>query len=128
MVEALSKIQALEENAERRVPFATRKNDQKDDVIQEGASHNGTAVSESSSQQVDNAGSIPLEEPSLRNPQVGNPISHDQAIDLSRQLKAQNITPNTLDELLRGARVYIAPPPPKPEPASSLFPNPKTCC
>ena len=61
-----------------------------------------------------------VEEPSLSNPKLGNPISHGQAIDLSRKLKAQNLSPRSLDVLLRGARVYVAPPPPKPEPVGIL--------
>jgi hypothetical protein len=61
-----------------------------------------------------------VEEPSLSSPKRGNPISHGQAIELSRKLKAQNLSPRSLDVLLRGARVYVAPPPPKPEPVGIL--------
>lgn len=61
-----------------------------------------------------------MEEPPLTNPKLGNPISHGQVIDLSRQLKADGLSPMSLDILLRGARVYVAAPPPKPEPVSSL--------
>ncbi|RDL33890.1 uncharacterized protein BP5553_08258 [Venustampulla echinocandica] len=57
-------------------------------------------------------------EASLENPKVGNPISHGQVIDLSKQLKAYNLSPSSLDVLLRGARVYVPPPPSKPEPTS----------
>jgi TMEM199 family protein len=58
-------------------------------------------------------------EPSLENPKVGNPISHGQVIDLSKQMKAQGLSPYGLEILLKGARVYIPPPPPKKEPVSS---------
>jgi TMEM199 family protein len=58
------------------------------------------------------------DEPSLKNPRIGNPISHGQVIGLSKLLKAHGIFPNSLDLLLRGARVYVPPPPPKPEPVS----------
>ena len=58
-------------------------------------------------------------EPSLENPKVGNPISHGQVIDLSRQLKAQGLSPCSLEVLLKGARFYVPPPPPKKEPVSS---------
>jgi hypothetical protein len=61
-----------------------------------------------------------VEKPSLSSPKLGNPISHGQAIDLSRKLKAQNLSPRSLDALLRGARLYVAPPPPKPEPVGIL--------
>ncbi|TVY55059.1 hypothetical protein LCER1_G004814 [Lachnellula cervina] len=57
-------------------------------------------------------------EPSLENPKAGNPISHGQVIDLSRQLKALGLSPCTLETLLKGARVYIPPPPAKKEPTS----------
>ncbi|OBT63339.1 hypothetical protein VE03_07240 [Pseudogymnoascus sp. 23342-1-I1] len=56
----------------------------------------------------------PSNEPSLRDPKLGNPISHLQIVALSRQLKSINATPCHLDALLRGSRVYIPPPPPKP--------------
>jgi hypothetical protein len=58
-------------------------------------------------------------EPSLSNPKPGNPISHGQIIDLSRKSKAHGLSPRSLDILLRGARIYVAPPPPKPETVSS---------
>jgi len=58
------------------------------------------------------------QEPPLSNPTIGNPISHGQVIDLWRELKSRGSNPKTLDTLLRGARVYIPPPKPKPEPVS----------
>jgi hypothetical protein len=61
----------------------------------------------------DQAGSS---EPSLSNPTLGNPISHGQVIDLWKELKARNLSPRSLDSLLRGARVYVPPPKPKPDP------------
>ncbi|KAH8661578.1 endoplasmic reticulum-based factor for assembly of V-ATPase-domain-containing protein [Tricladium varicosporioides] len=57
-------------------------------------------------------------DPSLEHPQVGNPISHGQVIDLSRQMKARELPRSSLEVLLFGARLYIPPPPPKPEPTS----------
>lgn len=64
------------------------------------------------------SGRIPSTEPSLQHPKSGNPISHVQIIALSRQLKAINSTQYHLDTLLRGSYIYVAPPPPKPEPTS----------
>ncbi|KAF7940101.1 uncharacterized protein EAE98_000228 [Botrytis deweyae] len=58
------------------------------------------------------------QEPLLENPKIGNPISHGQAIDLSRNLKKHNLSPLTLELLLRGSRVYVSPPVPKAEPTS----------
>jgi len=62
-------------------------------------------------------------EPSMLNPRVGNPISHGQVVDISRDLKARRIQPNSLEALLKGSRVYVPPPPPKAEPVSG-----KMCC
>ncbi|KAH7237679.1 endoplasmic reticulum-based factor for assembly of V-ATPase-domain-containing protein [Fusarium redolens] len=59
----------------------------------------------------------PTKEPSLDDPKLGNPISHSQIVDLWKQLKAQGNSNYTLEQLLRGASVYIPPPPPKPEPS-----------
>ena len=59
-----------------------------------------------------------INEPSLSNPQLGNPVSHGQLLDISSQLKAQGLSPRSLDVLLRGSRVYVPPPSPKPEPVS----------
>ncbi|KAI5923018.1 endoplasmic reticulum-based factor for assembly of V-ATPase-domain-containing protein [Camillea tinctor] len=56
-------------------------------------------------------------EPSLKNPAIGNPISHAQVLDIWKQLKTQqNRNDVRLEGLLRGASIYIPPPPPKPEP------------
>ncbi|RAO65371.1 uncharacterized protein BHQ10_001383 [Talaromyces amestolkiae] len=44
-------------------------------------------------------------------PPTGAPISHDQLISLGRQRNGY-----TLNNLLKGTKVYIPPPPPKPEP------------
>ncbi|KAF7912503.1 uncharacterized protein EAF01_001524 [Botrytis porri] len=54
----------------------------------------------------------------LANPEIGNPISHGRIIDLSRNLRKHNLSPLTLELLLRGSRVYVVPPTPKAEPTS----------
>ncbi|KAF5666903.1 vacuolar er assembly vma12 [Fusarium circinatum] len=56
-------------------------------------------------------------EPTLDDPKLGNPISNGQIVDLWKQLKAQGSSNFSLEQLLRGASVYIPPPPPKPEPS-----------
>ncbi|KAK9773240.1 putative Endoplasmic reticulum-based factor for assembly of V-ATPase-domain-containing protein [Seiridium cardinale] len=56
-------------------------------------------------------------EPNLADSTVGDPISHAQIIDLWKRLRAQNRTKHSLEELLRGATIYIPPPPPKAEPS-----------
>lgn len=55
-------------------------------------------------------------EASLDKPALGKPISHGQIVQLWKQLKAHDARTFSLESLLRGARVYVAPPPPKPEP------------
>ncbi|KAM0345946.1 hypothetical protein ACHAPU_006000 [Fusarium lateritium] len=59
----------------------------------------------------------PTTEPSLEDPRLGKPISHSQIVDLWKHLIAQGNSQHTLEQLLRGASVYIPPPPPKPEPS-----------
>ncbi len=55
-------------------------------------------------------------DPALVEPAVGKPISHGQVVNLSRSLKSRGELPCHLDILLRGSRVYVPPPRPKPEP------------
>ncbi|KAI1441259.1 endoplasmic reticulum-based factor for assembly of V-ATPase-domain-containing protein [Annulohypoxylon stygium] len=55
-------------------------------------------------------------EPPLKDPEVGKPISHGQIIDIWRSLKDKQDPVPILEDLLRGATVYVPPPPPKPEP------------
>lgn len=55
-------------------------------------------------------------EPSLESAVAGKPISHGQVIDLWKQLKSEGHSKYSLEDLLRGATVYIPPPSPKPEP------------
>ncbi|KAL4727755.1 hypothetical protein ACLX1H_004444 [Fusarium chlamydosporum] len=57
------------------------------------------------------------DEPSLDDPEIGKPISNGQIVDLWKRSKAQGNTDYTLEQLLRGASIYIPPPPPKPEPS-----------
>jgi hypothetical protein len=59
---------------------------------------------------------------------LGNPISHDQIIRVSRYFRDKHSSRDVpiptkiedrsfnLDSLLRGTKLYIPPPPPKPEP------------
>ncbi|KXJ90276.1 endoplasmic reticulum-based factor for assembly of V-ATPase-domain-containing protein [Microdochium bolleyi] len=55
-------------------------------------------------------------EPTLSSPAVGNPISHGQIISLHNHLRPTDKDRFTLESLLRGASVYVPPPPPKAEP------------
>ena len=66
--------------------------------------------------------------PVLESLALGKPISHDQIIRISRYFKETQSFYNpdgdggtsvdrSLDALLRGTKLYIPPPPPKPEPA-----------
>lgn len=58
------------------------------------------------------------DEVSLEEPETGKPISHGQIVNLWKKLRAQGDSSHSLEELLRGARIYIPPPAPKPEPVS----------
>ena len=41
--------------------------------------------------------------------EIGNPISHAQVLELSKELKKNNIEPYHLDALLRGSNIWVAP-------------------
>ena len=72
-------------------------------------------------------------DPAVHAPQLGNPVSHEQVLRLAKTLSGlkskieddaqQKVPPHSLDELLRGSRVYIEPPKSKAEPvcASRFF-------
>lgn len=49
---------------------------------------------------------------------MGKPIHHGQVVELWKGLKAKCETKYTLEDLLRGSKVYVPPPAPKPEPVS----------
>ena len=69
------------------------------------------------------------DEPSLALPEIDGPVTHAQLLDVVRGLKAHHGSRTdveststqrvTLEAVLRGARVYAAPPKPKPAPVSS---------
>ena len=56
------------------------------------------------------------EKSSFEDAAVGSPISHEQIVDLWKHLKAKRDGNCHLEDLLRGSRVYVPPPAPKPEP------------
>jgi hypothetical protein len=138
IVEALEKVQSLESSADEK----SRLHVENDGEVGPGDNDKGSALgsklrdeektgatraedNETSKQQSANKeivvnGPGSLKEPLLLNPKLGNPISHGQVIDLSRKLKAQDLSPRSLDTLLRGVRVYVPTSPPKPEPVSIL--------
>ena len=68
-------------------------------------------------------------DPSMHAPKIGNPISHEQVLQLAKTLSGlksrienelrQEIPPHSLNELLRGSRVYVEPPKPKAEPVGT---------
>ena len=61
---------------------------------------------------------------SLVHPSIGNPISHEQIIAISKLLRENhgNISvPYRLDDLLRGSRIYHEFPKPKAEPVSGII-------
>lgn len=57
-------------------------------------------------------GEINMDEPSLSNPRIGNPITHEQLIALHNVLKPYKSICNVnvhLDQLLRGSYLYKVP-------------------
>ncbi|KAH8199874.1 hypothetical protein TruAng_005930 [Truncatella angustata] len=60
---------------------------------------------------------IAADAPRLTEPTVGNPITHGQIIDIWKQLKARENPKWSLEELLKGAAIYVPPPPPRAEPS-----------
>ncbi|KAI0903297.1 endoplasmic reticulum-based factor for assembly of V-ATPase-domain-containing protein [Ustulina deusta] len=57
-----------------------------------------------------------LEEPCMKEPAVGKPISHGQLLNTVKALKANGHVGFRLEQMLRGSSLYVPPPPPKPEP------------
>ncbi|CZR57722.1 uncharacterized protein PAC_07611 [Phialocephala subalpina] len=58
------------------------------------------------------------DQPTLDSPKIGNPITHGQVVDLSKQMKERRMEPCRLEVLLKGSRIYTPPPPKKAEPTS----------
>lgn len=56
--------------------------------------------------------------PDLKNPKVGNPISHSQILDLFKAVKSTGREQYHIEDLLRGSRLYIPTPSPNPEKVS----------
>jgi TMEM199 family protein len=112
IVEALVKLGQPEENAEgEKEPDAngTDEGQEEDEKSTETSQKpSATALKQ-------------LTEPSLSNAKVGNPISHGQVVDISRDLKIRRIQPNSLEALLKGSRVYAPAPLPRAEPVSSVI-------
>ncbi|KAE8444656.1 hypothetical protein EG329_014404 [Mollisiaceae sp. DMI_Dod_QoI] len=125
MVEALEKIQSREDGTllglERSIIGATQADDNAQNTKDRGTG-NETADAEKKK----NAQSLLVEEdgkektmqPILESPKIGNPISHGQVVDLSKEMKEREMEPSRLEILLKGSRIYVQPPPPKPEPTS----------
>ncbi|KAJ8106904.1 hypothetical protein ONZ43_g6903 [Nemania bipapillata] len=57
-----------------------------------------------------------IDEPCMKDPAVGKPISHGQILSTIKTLKAKGHVGFRLEAMLRGSALYVPPPPPKPEP------------
>lgn len=129
IVEALEKVQNLAE--EKKTAEGERSADEQDkddevsqrevNAVEGKLNANIASKSNESHIKVDGEKDSDNQEPQLSNPQIGNPISHGQVIDIWMNLKASNLSPTSLDTLLRGSRVYAPPPKPKPEPVSQTL-------
>ena len=137
IVEALEKIQGCRSTTERNIqpgddnalPERSDDNEGREDQRQENAEYDSGESGESekkksadtpkSADSKERTKGNTISEPTLSNPRIGSPISHGQVVDLSQAMKAQMLRPCRLEDLLKGARLYIPPPPPKPEPVRS---------
>ena len=59
-------------------------------------------------------------EPSLEDPAIGYPVSHSQIVDIWKSLNDIGHKDYTMEELLKGSKVYVPPPAPKSEPVSCV--------
>ncbi|KAI9052327.1 hypothetical protein LZ554_003678 [Drepanopeziza brunnea f. sp. 'monogermtubi'] len=121
LVEALEKYQGLENRVgEKRNVYgdATNKiNGSEDDVLRKARETEPQSKNAAADSKAKETSSKPTE-PALSDPQIGKPISHGQIIELARSMKVGGLQPSRLEDLLKGARVYVPPPPVKPEPTS----------
>ena len=118
MVKALEELQVLEGElpGEEEIPEKNTEVQRRGGQIQDGC---GTSTDKN---QYPSAKAEKLSaEPSLLYPRVGNPISHGQVVDISRDLKRHGIQPLSLEALLRGSKVYAPPPPARVEPVSYIL-------
>lgn len=130
IVEALEKVQSLRAEEPKSGTTANPPNEEAGSEVEVEDTADDVADGVAEGKRKDNGGNRHLkhssaqqviEEPSLLDPRAGNPISHGQVIDLWKDLKARNFSPNSLDALLRGARIYIPPPRPKAEPVWAYY-------
>lgn len=118
-MEALQKLRILEESC---IPSTSDgSTDTADEEVKNEGNCDDSAVrdqraGEDAERTKSVSGQEASEEPSLLDPRTGKPISHGQVISLWKELKARDVSPYSLDTLLRGARVYVPPPKPKTEP------------
>lgn len=117
MVEAIRRLQSLETPV---LPDTESKSEDSECADEQSSAEKAATVRENR-EIAENAAKRKqekLDEPRLSSPEVGNPISHGQVVELSKNAKLRGITPFTLDDLLRGSNVYVVPPKPKAEPVS----------
>lgn len=134
IVEALEKIQGRRSTTERNIqpgddnalPERSDDNEGREDQRQESAEYDSggsekkkSADTPKSADSKERTKGNTISEPTLSNPKIGSAISHGQVVDLSQAMKAQMLQPCHLEDLLKGARLYIPPPQPKPEPVRS---------
>lgn len=120
MVEALEKLKILEKVGSTKEVQATAEGRLKhDNEGLDGLTTNGEGAVDAGQQEKELLGETAeakmagdrqnARNPTLSNPRAGNPLSHGQVIDLWKELKAHEISPHSLENLLRGARVYTPP-------------------
>ncbi|PBP24611.1 vacuolar H+-ATPase assembly protein [Diplocarpon rosae] len=117
ILEALEKIQSL--GLDRVERDTKEKGDGEDDGFDDNehtTRENGEKGMQAEHESAEKREENKFTEPSLMDPKLGNPISHGQIVELSQDMKARKLQPCRLEDLLKGARVFVPPPPRKPEP------------
>lgn len=135
MVEALDKVESLKKMKDDNICTGKAMSDQDDKKLDNATEEEGRRISQEITV-IDKPTHVPVQteaevekgdgrnqsiDPSLSNPQIGNLISHGQVIDLWKETESQNLRSYSLENLLKGSRVYNPPPPPKPEPVGSHY-------
>jgi TMEM199 family protein len=121
MVEALEKLQKIRGTTNGKEIVGEKSTGPQESEESDGQAHQQNEKSTDDEQDQSLKAEKQSAEPSLSYPKVGNPISHGQVIDISKDLKARRIQPNNLEALLRESRVYTPPPQPKTEPVSDIL-------
>jgi hypothetical protein len=117
IVQALEKLRSFQETTTLEICDA-RDKDEKTSHVPQSTKSNAKGPEDVGFTTGTIAQTVDTGEPDLSNARIGNPISHHQIIEIARRMRTRGLQPHTLEMLLKGAKVYIAPPTVKPEPVT----------